>query len=437
MIQNFFIFAFFYSNYHTIFIDLCSIADEHPFLSSSKSLDSLYQTLSFIQPMFLDLYSECLKKHPHPKIFYERGMIYFHQGEYFEALKDMKEFSKDASDDLLSADFYMQEATTYAQQNLYDESILSLTMALKKDPTNKEAYFERAAAYFELGDFDNSLKDYLASGIKTPSFTDNVHLALGLTSGIVQGSIEGARDLVPSLLSSLQGIGQGLWALASDPVHVSQEFITAIQNCIEYVKTSTPKESLSLLIPELEEFFEKESTLTAKEKGERIGCIIGKYGIEIFACVGAKKGVQLYQNLRRANNMLTLEAMKISKENQRILRLESIKRANIRSEILKKANLRIEWDKQGKHIVGHQNFDSTLFKSIFEHPNPEKLVQKYAGKGIKWNNAIPGTAGYQEIINFEEFIGYAVKETGEKTATTWGKIHYAKNGVHIVPYQPR
>jgi hypothetical protein len=34
-------------------------------------------------------------------------------------------------------------------------------------------------------------------------------------------------------------------------------------------------------------------------------------------------------------------------------------------------------------------------------------------------------------------IGYAVDEaTGESTATTWGKIHYAKDGVHIVPTEP-
>ena len=50
----------------------------------------------------------------------------------------------------------------------------------------------------------------------------------------------------------------------------------------------------------------------------------------------------------------------------------------------------------------------------------------------------PGTHGYQEIINFNEFIGYSVeRETGKKTATSWGKIHYAKDGIHIVPTEPR
>ena len=37
-------------------------------------------------------------------------------------------------------------------------------------------------------------------------------------------------------------------------------------------------------------------------------------------------------------------------------------------------------------------------------------------------------------MDFGEFIGYAVvREGGEKIPTTWEKIHYAKDGVHIVP----
>lgn len=92
--------------------------------------------------------------------------------------------------------------------------------------------------------------------------------------------------------------------------------------------------------------------------------------------------------------------------------------------------------KQGKHLHNHKNFQPS--KSILEHPDPQKLVQDFCGTGLKAGNLQPGTAGYQEIVNFKEFIGYSVDfETGKKTATTWGKIHYAKDGVHIVPTKPR
>ena len=43
----------------------------------------------------------------------------------------------------------------------------------------------------------------------------------------------------------------------------------------------------------------------------------------------------------------------------------------------------------------------------------------------------------KEIVDFGKIIGDCVDlKTGAKTPTTWGKIHYSKDGVHIVPYIP-
>jgi len=43
----------------------------------------------------------------------------------------------------------------------------------------------------------------------------------------------------------------------------------------------------------------------------------------------------------------------------------------------------------------------------------------------------------KERVNFGKVIGEHVsKETGVKTQTTWGKIHYSKKGAHIVPSKP-
>ena len=59
-------------------------------------------------------------------------------------------------------------------------------------------------------------------------------------------------------------------------------------------------------------------------------------------------------------------------------------------------------------------------------------------KALNVGNKQPGYSGYQEIIDFKEFIGYSIdRQTGEKIATNWGKIHYAENGTHIVPTKPR
>ncbi len=93
-------------------------------------------------------------------------------------------------------------------------------------------------------------------------------------------------------------------------------------------------------------------------------------------------------------------------------------------------NLKIDDGKQGKHVVGHNNYDPTGKKSIFEHSDPERLIKKFAGTGERdpRSTGDKGQPGYKENVNFQEFI--------ERISTTCGKIHYAKNGVHIVPRDP-
>lgn len=106
--------------------------------------------------------------------------------------------------------------------------------------------------------------------------------------------------------------------------------------------------------------------------------------------------------------------------------------------MLCRGNLKVQWDKQGKHIEGHRNFIPGDNPSRLVHPNPQRLIDDLAGSGLKYRGDIPGAAGYQEIVNFKEFIGYDVNpRTGQAIPTNWGKIHYAQDGVHIVPTAPR
>ncbi|NGX38781.1 MAG: hypothetical protein KR126chlam1_00092 [Chlamydiae bacterium] len=57
---------------------------------------------------------------------------------------------------------------------------------------------------------------------------------------------------------------------------------------------------------------------------------------------------------------------------------------------------------------------------------------------MRVGNKQPGASGYKELVNFKEFIGYSVDpKTGKKLATNWGKIHYGRDGIHIVPTKAR
>lgn len=237
VLTTLFIHSFFYSQYRQVLLQVAQWEE------SKNHPRNMYKILDELQPDFLQLYSECLKKHPHPKIYYERGMVFFHQGKALDSLSDLSalmEWSDQNHQELLTSELYLQEGTVYVELGLYDKAVVSLSNAIHKDPNNKQAYFERAAAYFELGQFDLSLEDYLSSKIKPqPISAESLELisfSLGLTQGILKGGSQAGAEFIPSLLSSMRGLGHGLWAFAQDPVRVSTAFAEAAQACVQFIK---------------------------------------------------------------------------------------------------------------------------------------------------------------------------------------------------------
>jgi filamentous hemagglutinin len=104
-------------------------------------------------------------------------------------------------------------------------------------------------------------------------------------------------------------------------------------------------------------------------------------------------------------------------------------------------NAKIHEDKQGKHIVGHRNYQlqtsSDLQPSILKHQDPEKLLREHAGKGSS-NKSFKHGDGYKEVVDFKEYIGECFDaEAKQYVPTTRGTIHYDKiGGAHIVPTRP-
>lgn len=91
--------------------------------------------------------------------------------------------------------------------------------------------------------------------------------------------------------------------------------------------------------------------------------------------------------------------------------------------------------KQGKHIPGHKNFIAG--RSELTHPDPQALVDRFAGQGIQAGKVSRGMPGFKERIDFGEVIGnYIDPVTGVSTPTTKGIIHYGADGVHIIPARP-
>lgn len=98
-----------------------------------------------------------------------------------------------------------------------------------------------------------------------------------------------------------------------------------------------------------------------------------------------------------------------------------------------KQSLNIEHGKQGKHIIGHNNYIEGRSYLTISMEEAQELVNKYAGTG-RPNLNLKGEWNNKELIMANKNIGVSINnKTGENTVTNKFIIHYSKNGTHIVP----
>ncbi len=447
-LQNYFIFSFFYSNYHATIVDLCTYIDTNS-LTSSSDLQRLYSLLSVIRPKFINLYSNCLDNHPHPKIYYERGMCYFHEGNLYASLTDMKAVINSADTEeletLLTSNFYLQEGSSYAELGQYDEAIEALTKSIAKDLNNKEAYFERASAYFETGDFDLAIADYLESGMK-PTLLDpndliSIEFSKYLMSGILKGTGEAALDFVPSILSSINGLSHALWAFGSDPLNCSKEMVSTCKEMIELLSQKSCMELLEAFIPEVRDF---NNSTSNEEKARLLGYMIGKYGTEIFAPAGALK---IYKNLRSANRLLTLQNLSKTSKEASIIKETSAKWSKTHLESMEKFRTTEDFLNTFKgYTLSENQIRKILHQAGFQTfprpkgiPNNFKVTFSNKGCGMKYINpqnpheSIRVMPGKPHSIKASQRKPYVIYQKHGKTLDKFGNIVDAASAEAHIP----
>jgi tetratricopeptide (TPR) repeat protein len=416
------------------------ISDLHP-SDYEKNRDVVEQAIQKVDGLFRSIFARCLERHQAEGIAFHGALEGLIGQDYYQAIDQIRWLIETAEkhnvQDELMAKLYLLQGEVQSEYGLYAEAVVGLTTAIQKDPKMKEAYFERAAAYFELGQFDQAIEDYLTSNLRPTYFTDSTQLALGISAGILMGAKDSTLEFIPTMLGTAQGLGAGIWALLKSPVDTSQEFVNAAVQCVEYIRSHSTFEVVQGMVPELRELIQNYEHLENFQKGRLIGQVVGKYGMDILLAKQSVAFFKAYQNLKKANKALTLDALASSEKVGPLLAGTEKRWSNIHIEAIRKGEVKIVADKQGKHIAGHHNYEDK-YRSILTHPDPQKLLTEYGGTGFKAHDsleAISGVAGYKEVVDFKQVIGYAVdRETKEKTATTLGKIHYAKNGAHIVPF---
>ncbi len=409
--------------------------------------ERIERTIAQMDAIYRDIFSWCLANHQEEGMVFNGALENFLLGEFDAAIEQIRFLIDRAEEEQvqeeLLAKLHLLKGQIQSEFGLYADAVIGLTLAIQKNPDLKEAYFERASCYFELGDFNRAIEDFLASEMRSRPIESYSQLGLGISAGIARGAGESTLEFIPSIVGAVRGLGNGLWALVQNPAQISQDFLDAAVQCIGFIKAHSTSAILQEMVPELKELVQNYDQLDDFEAGNLIGHVIGKFGMDIFLSKESVVLIKAARDLKAADRLMTLEALASPSKTREVISVAE-KHRLFREDSLRKGSLKIHEGKQGKHIVGHPNYEDIVKRkllpkpSIFEHPDPNRLLRDFAGTGIKMNGDIPFTSGYVEVVDFKEFVGYVVvPNTKEKIATTMGKIHYAKDGAHIVPYTPK
>lgn len=124
------------------------------------------------------IYTQIIESKPEPNnivlavIYKHRGMAYFSNNEYENALKDFKNSFEHDNNSFRSV-YY--EGIVYSIMKDYAKAVECFSKSLEINEIQSHAFYRRAVAYFELNEFEKSMSDVIAaqklglddSGIKT------------------------------------------------------------------------------------------------------------------------------------------------------------------------------------------------------------------------------------------------------------------------------
>lgn len=452
-------FSYYYHVCHTIENFAISKYEER---ETAIIKDSLQDILEALYPKFFALYTSCYKNHPTPEI--DREILFikllvndisglettiFSSDSMSDSSKTQNSY--DVGDSMVAnlqsasvpgeldtpvvlrvdylqsspeSDFFLLQGAFYNDNLLYQEAIKVLTLAIQFNPNNREAYIERATAYFETNQLPLALDDYKSAKNLTivPPLKPGNHDAMmmgklyipenkiefckGLVSGIIDGAKVSVVEFVPSIFSCCRGISNGLWAFVCSPIDVSNEMVNTAYAIGEYIYYHSTEECLHCVVPELKELSLTWGNLNDYFRGQKIGYIIGKYGVDIFGPIGTWSGVQKVRALKRANTMITLESCASSEVKQMKILEESVKRATLRETIISNSI------KNGKILVRDSN---TQFHIMQPKHAWDKLVKitgnveedcKKVIKLLEENQIFLEKYRLRQVQDFQNFIRY-------------------------------
>lgn len=223
---------------------------------------------------------------------------------------------KDSSNQNFQENFFRSQGEQALNSQHYDKAIDNFGKAIKEGPNNHNIYLDRAYAFLQDGQFERSLNDYQvytrqdqANIEKSTTFVDCFDFSVGATTGMAKGAVESGKQLLSFAANAI-----------THPVDTGHGIYVAFSNIAKLAYTQEWKELSQTLAPEVCELINTWESLSSKEKGERSGYIVGKYGADILipgttakaisqGIKGAKELAILAKNLQRTERVVVLEAL--------------------------------------------------------------------------------------------------------------------------------
>ena len=110
----------------------------------------LEEAIQKIDCKYKDIFIWCLRHHQHEGIAFEGAIEHFLTGDFDYGLAQIRELIEVAElnnlQDELLAKLYLLKGELQNEYSKYSDAIVDLTIAIQKDPSLKEPYFERAVS---------------------------------------------------------------------------------------------------------------------------------------------------------------------------------------------------------------------------------------------------------------------------------------------------
>lgn len=277
--------------------------------NTSQILETAYKNAEIL---LKEIFLYCLQHHQPEGITFHAAIESFLDGNVSEGIEQLRKLieigEKHQFDSDIMSKIHFLKGQLEAENALYGNAIISLTKAIAKNPSLKEAYIDRASTYFALGDYKNSFEDYLTY-IKARSQHDlsMTGFSLGVAKGLPKGIYESGIGLIFLLSDFIQS-----------PIHTSQLLWESLTLLAELARSQQLGAMAEIIAPEIYQLVSDWDNLSNEIRGELAGYAFGKHGADLIIpgalakaslkqIKGATTMSAAYKTLRTADKTLVLE----------------------------------------------------------------------------------------------------------------------------------